>query len=449
MRILFLSHYFPPEVNAPANRTFEHCREWARAGHEVHVVTCVPSHPRGVPFPGYRRRWYLREEIDGISVHRVWTYLAANQGVVRRSLNYTSFVPSALWRALRLGRFDVIVATSPQFFCAVAGWLASSLRRTPWVFELRDLWPESVAAVGALRRSAALRLLERLELHLYRSAARVVCLTRSFVANLERRGIAADKLVFVPNGVDLEFWAGGRAADARRELGLAPGDLLVSYIGTVGMAHSIGTVREAARMLASTHPHLRLAVVGDGADLARLQEEHRRGGHANVVFTGLVPHEKARDIMAASDVALVLLMRSDLFLTVLPSKMFEAMGAGKPIVLGVAGEARETLERAGAGIAITPESAEELAAAIRALADDEGLRRRLGAAGRKFALAECDRRMLARRMLEVLQGVAEGRGEGRRNADALHSPSRHGTVGGAAASGRDGRSCGGGEVSRR
>ncbi len=408
MRILFLSHYFPPEVNAPANRTFEHCREWVHAGHEVHIVTCIPSHPRGVPFPGYRRRWYLREEIDGITVHRVWTYLAANQGVIKRTLNYVSFVPSALWRALRLGRFDVLVATSPQFFCAVAGWLAGSLKRTPWVFELRDLWPESVAAVGALRRSVALRLIERLELRLYRSAARVVCLTRSFVANLDRRGIAADKLVFVPNGVDLAYWSAGSADDARRQLGAAATEVLVSYIGTVGMAHGIGAVREAAQRLASSHPNVRLVVVGDGAELARLREEHLQAGHANVVFTGLVPHDKARDIMAASDVALVLLKRSDLFLTVLPSKIFEAMGAGKPIVLGVAGEARETLERAGAGIAITPESAEELAAAIGKLADDEALRSRLGEAGRRFAAAECDRRRLAARMLAVLEEVASG-----------------------------------------
>lgn len=405
MRILFLSHYFPPEVNAPANRTFEHCREWVNAGHEVHVVTCVPSHPGGVPFPGYRRRWYQRELLEGIHVHRVWTYLAANQGVVRRTLNYTSFVPSALWRALRLGRFDVIVATSPQFFCAVAGWLAGGFKRTPWVFELRDLWPESVAAVGALRRSVALRLIERLELHLYRSAARVVCLTRSFMANLERRGIAGDKLAFVPNGVDLAYWADGSGEAARRELGASDGEVVASYIGTVGMAHGIGTVLDAARALAASHPRVRLVVVGAGAELARLQEEHRTGGHPNVVFTGLVPHERARDIMAASDVALVLLKRSDLFLTVLPSKMFEAMGAGKAIVLGVGGEARETLERAGAGIAVTPESAEELAAAIRALADDEALRSRLGEAGRRFAAAACDRRVLARRMLAGLEEV--------------------------------------------
>ena len=151
VRILFFSHYFPPEVNAPANRTHEHCREWVAAGHEVHVVTCIPSHPFGRPFPGFRRRWYQYEEVDGIHVHRVWTYLAANRGVLRRTLNYLSFVPTAALRAWRLGRFDVAVGTSPQFFCAVATWAYTRLRRTPWVFELRDLWPESIPAVGAMR----------------------------------------------------------------------------------------------------------------------------------------------------------------------------------------------------------------------------------------------------------------------------------------------------------
>ena len=122
MRILFFTHYFPPEVNAPANRTHEHCREWVAAGHEVHVVTCIPSHPFGKPFPGFRRRWYQHDQIDGIHVHRVWTYMAPNRGVLRRTLNYLSFVPTAALRALRLGRFDVAIGTSPQFFCAVAVW---------------------------------------------------------------------------------------------------------------------------------------------------------------------------------------------------------------------------------------------------------------------------------------------------------------------------------------
>jgi len=218
VRILFFTHYFPPEVNAPANRTHEHCREWVKAGHEVHVVTCVPSHPFGKPFPGFRRRWYQHDQVDGIHVHRVWTYLAPNRGILRRTLNYLSFVPTAALRAWKLGRFDVAIGTSPQFFCAVATWLYTRVRRTPWVFELRDLWPESIPAVGAIRKSFALRLLERLELRMYRDATAIVCVTESFVRALRSRGIAAEKLHFVPNGIEPSFWqsADRRARRARR-----------------------------------------------------------------------------------------------------------------------------------------------------------------------------------------------------------------------------------------
>ncbi len=295
MRILFLSHYFPPEVNAPANRTFEHCREWALQGHEVHVVTCVPSHPRGVPFSGYNAGWYMRETLEGVTIHRVWTFLAANAGVVRRTLNYLSFVPSATWRAFRLGRFDIIVATSPQFFCAFAGYLTSAIKGIPWVFELRDLWPDSVAAVGAVPRGVLLRVLERLELRMYRHARLVVCVTRAFMLNLERRGINREKLAFVPNGIDVGMWQSGDRETTRRRLGVAADDVLVSYVGTVGMAHGLGTVLDAAQSLSQTSPGAKFLVVGDGAELDTIRRRARDLALDNVEFTGLVPRTLAKD----------------------------------------------------------------------------------------------------------------------------------------------------------
>jgi glycosyltransferase involved in cell wall biosynthesis len=403
MRILFLSHYFPPEVNAPANRTLEHCREWVRLGHEVHVITCVPSHPRGLPFAGYRRAWYRAEAVDGIQVHRVWTYLAANQGVVKRTLNYLSFVPTATFRALRLGRFDVIIATSPQFFCAVAGWLAARFKRTPWIFELRDLWPESVAAVGAVRSSSLLRLVERLELRLYRSARWVVCVTKSFINNLATRGIDRSKLEFVPNGVELAGWQGADGTAVRASLGLRPGNVLVSYVGTVGMAHGIGTVLDAAEKLQIACPTVRFLIVGDGADLDRVRDTALRRRLDNVILTGLVSHAEIPGYMAATDVSLVLLKRSPLFTTVLPSKMFEAMGAGKPIVLGVEGEAKVVLEESGGGVAIVPGDAQGLADAVARLACDPVARRHLGDRGREYVAREYSRTVWARRYAEILE----------------------------------------------
>jgi glycosyltransferase involved in cell wall biosynthesis len=405
MRILFFSHYFPPEVNAPANRTYEHCREWVAAGHEVHVITCVPSHPFGVPFSGYRTGWYQKEERDGIVVHRVWTSLAPNKDVMRRTINYLSFVPPAVWRALRLGRFDVFIGTSPQFFCTVATWIAAFLKRTPWVFELRDLWPESIHAVGAARSYMPFKLLERLELLLYSRARSVVCVSEAFMANLAGRGVAADKLSFIPNGVDTATWTAGKRGEGRARLGVGDRETVVSYIGTVGMAHNIGTVLDAARLMAPAHPDIRFVIIGDGAERDALVRRAREEGLHNVTFTGLVPRSEIPDYLAASDISLVTLKPSDLFKTVLPSKMFESMAAVRPIVLAVDGEAKRLLERAGAGVAVAPGDAAALAAALERLAANPDLRRTLGEAGARFVERDFSRRIWAERYLRELDRV--------------------------------------------
>lgn len=410
MRLLFLSHYFPPEVNAPANRVHEICSEWVRLGHEVHVVTCFPSHPQGVLYPGWRRRWRRSETVDGIHVHRVWTVLGANRGYFWRTLNYLSFVPAAAWRALRLGRCDALVATSPQFFCAVAGWLAAFVCRAPWVFELRDLWPDSIVAVGAVRPALAIQLLEKVELALYARASAVVCLTHAFIENLTSRGVDPAKLAFVPNGVDLSFWAaGGDGAAWRSRVGLLPEHVVASYVGTVGMAHGIGTVLDAAALVQVSDPRVRFVIVGDGAEREVIAAAATQRGLSNVLLTGQVPHSEVRAVMAGTDISLVLLRASPVFRTVLPSKMFEAMAAARPIVLGVEGEARRVIETAGAGVAVPPENAAALARAVCALAADPARRAAFGEAGRDFVAREYDRRAWARHYAELLAAAVAGR----------------------------------------
>jgi glycosyltransferase involved in cell wall biosynthesis len=405
VRLLFFTHYFPPEVNAPASRTHEHCREWVAAGHEIHVVTCVPSHPYGEPFPGFSRRWYHYENVDGIHVHRVWTYLAPNRGVARRTLNYLSFIPTAAFRAWRLGRFDGAIGTSPQFFCAVATWLYARLRRTPWIFELRDLWPESIPAVGAMRESLVLRVLERLELRMYRDATAIVCVSQSYMKSLTYRGIDEKKQYFVPNGIVPSFWRTADRREERRKLNLVDTDILVSYVGTIGMAHGLSTVLEAAVSLREIAPAVKLLVVGDGAELEALRAMSVTKGLTNVRFTGLVPRAEVPGILAATDIALVTLKPSEVFKTVLPSKMFEAMAAGCPIVLAVDGEAKATLERAGAGIAVTPGSVGALTGAIVNLAGDAEGRARMALAGNEFVEREFSRRTWAANYLTILRGI--------------------------------------------
>jgi len=290
----------------------------------------------------------------------------------------------------------------------VAGRVAAAVRRTPWVFELRDLWPESIHAVGAIRPSLPLRLLERLELRLYARASAVVCVTQGFIANLERRGVDAGKLRYVPNGIEPSFWEAGSRDAGRTRLGLAPGQIAVTYTGTIGMAHGLGTVLQAARLLESSLPRVKFFVVGDGAELAALKARARDARQSNVEFTGQLPRASIADVLAASDITLVTLKPAETFKAVLPSKMFEAMAAGKPIVLAVEGEAKRVLERAQAGLPVPPGDAVELARAIATLAQKPDLRERLGAAGCAFVATEFNRAVWADRYLDILGEAARG-----------------------------------------
>ena len=401
MNIVFLTHYFPPEVNAPASRTHEHCREWVKAGHDVTVVTCAPNHPSGRVYAGYRNRPWQVEHVDGIRIVRLWTYLAANKGILRRVANYLSYMLIAVLAGPFLPRPDVVVSTSPQFFCGLAGYLVSRIRRVPWVLEIRDLWPDSIVAVGALRRGSAVRLCERIEAWTYRKADRIVPVTDSFRHHIEKRGGAAHKITVVKNGVDLErFSRPRRDPGLARELGLE-GNFTAAYFGTHGMAHALDSVLRAAELLRDD-PRIMFLLVGDGAERRRLLTMKERLCLTNVVMLEQQPKERMPALWGLTDAALVLLRKTQLFETVIPSKIFEAMGAGRPIVLGVEGELRGIIEGAGCGIPVEPENPEQLAVAVRRLAERPELAREMGAKGRACVEREYDRRVLAARFAGVL-----------------------------------------------
>jgi glycosyltransferase involved in cell wall biosynthesis len=407
MHILFLSDNFPPEVNAPASRTHEHCRQWVAAGDEVTVITCAPNFPAGRVFDGYRNRLWQQEIVDGIRVIRVWSYISANEGFALRILDYLSYMLAAVVAALFVRRFDVVVATSPQFFTAAAGWLVGALRRRPFVFELRDIWPESIKAVGAMGDSAAIRWLERLEMFLYRRAARIVSVTESFRTSLIRRGIDGAKIDVVTNGVDASrFSPRPKDAALEAELGLA-GCFVAGYVGTHGLAHGLETLLEAARLVAADArgARIRLLLLGDGARKAALQAIAARQNLRNVVFVDSVPKDQVARYWSLLDVSVIHLKRSELFTTVIPSKLFECMGMALPVLHGVAGESAGIVEREGVGRCFEPEDAAALAEALIALAADPAAlaewRSRGPAAARRY-----DRAVLAERMRLILRGLS-------------------------------------------
>jgi glycosyltransferase involved in cell wall biosynthesis len=397
VKILFLADNYPPEVNAPAARTHAHCREWVRAGAEVTVITCAPNFPRGRVFPGYRNRLCQTEVLDGIQVIRVWSYMAPNAGFARRILDYLSFAASAGVASLRED-FDVLVATSPQFFTAVAGLAVGFLKRRPWVFELRDLWPESIVATGAMNRGRTIELLERLEMTLYRSADQIVAVTESFRDQLQARGVDARKIRVVTNGVDRSEFDG-----VTREAGPASKPFRVGYLGTHGLAHGLEVVLEAAPMLAPYE--VEFVLVGDGARKPWLEEEARKRDVAGVRFHDPVPREAIPHVLDGFDACLVPLRDSPTFTSVIPSKIFEAAAARRPILLGVRGEAARIVEAHGAGLTFVPESPSELAAAIRRLIREPGLYATLQRGCEDLAAAY-DREVLAKSMLAGLEELA-------------------------------------------
>lgn len=409
MRILFLTENFPPETNAAATRVFERACYWASWGHEVEIVTCAPNFPQGKVFAGYQNRWHLREHKSGLRVTRVKTYIAANEGVVRRSLDFLSFMVTGFLASLFLPRPDVVVATSPQFFAAVAGWMVGAARRVPFVFELGDLWPASIVAVGALKEGLILRLLERLELHLYRRASAVVALTSAFKRDLARRGISPEKVAVVINGVDLPRYAPHARDPELAATWKLEGRFVVGYVGTLGMAHGLANVLDAAERLRD-RDDIRFLLVGPGAERTALVNEATRRGLSNVVFGDPQPKMAMPRVWSLCDVALVHLKNTLAFSEVIPSKMFEAMAMGLPILLAAPpGEASAILSTDSAGIHVPAGDPSALAAAVTELADQPA--RRSDWAARSLAAApRHTRERQAREMLSVLDAVIEGKG---------------------------------------
>ncbi len=411
MHILFFTENFPPETNAAATRVFERAVLWVRMGHRVTVITSHPNFPQGRLHEGYDNRWRRIDEIEGIRVVRVKTFIAANKGAVLRILDFLSFMVTGSVAALFEARPDVVAATSPQFFSAVAGWAVGKMRRIPFVFELGDIWPASIAAVGMMKPSLAFRLIERFELFLYRQSASVAALTRAFKDNLVRRGIPPQKIAVVINGVDLDRYAPApKDVDYARSLDIDPTVFTIGYLGTHGMAHDLMNVVRAARLL-QDRPDIQFLMVGDGAERPMIMEEAARLGLRNIVFRGPQPKAAMPKLWSLCDVALIHLKNADTFREVIPSKIFEAMGMGLPqILVAPEGEASAIMISNGAGLHVPAGDPQALSDAARRLADDRGFTARLAQASHQAA-PRYSRQRQAEDMIKVLEFAAAGRGD--------------------------------------
>ncbi len=410
MKILYVCQYFPPEMGAPAARASELARHWSTMGHQVTVLTGFPNHPTGVLHPEYRnkfRRLVCRERFDGASVVRTWLAPLPNRKALERIVNYSSFCASASVTGTLVKKPDVVIATSPQLLVGLSGWWIATAKRVPFIFEVRDLWPESLQAVGVSSdRSLLNRSLGAVAGFLYRHSSHIVVVTPAFKDHLiSKWRLPEAKISVVENGVDTELFSpeGDRSA-VRKQLGLE-NKFVAAYVGTFGNAHGLNTVLDAAHKLRSANPEIAFLMVGEGAEKEKIVKEAERRELSNVHFLSQQPRERIPEVIRAADASLVLLKKSDVFKTVIPTKMLEFMACGSPVILGVEGQARQILGDANAGVFITPESASELAEALVQLSRSPETRGQLGANGRRYAGEKLSREQTARKYTELLDAL--------------------------------------------
>lgn len=400
MRILFLTDNFPPETNAPATRTYEHCLKWVKMGYKVTVITCFPNFPKGKVFEGYTNKLYQKEDIDGIRVIRVWTYISENNGFVKRIIDYVSFAVTSFLFGLFL-KTDLIIATSPQFFTAISGRMLSVFKRIPWVMEVRDLWPDSIAAVGSMNKnSKAFIILKKIEHHLYLSASKIVVVTDSFKKYIiKEHQITPEKVGVFKNGVLISNFKKPKLNDVmtlKESLDLQS-KIIISYIGTHGLAHGLKFILESISKI--SNPNLHFLFIGDGAEKQNLIEYSKTLQLKNFTFLESVTKSEIPLYIEISDFSLVNLKKSDEFKNVIPSKIFENIAMYKPILLGVEGESKELIDDYEVGVCFEPENKESF---LNALYDIQKLDRESFKVNSNKMLADFDRNNIAENLIKFI-----------------------------------------------
>ncbi|BCG63751.1 MAG: colanic acid biosynthesis glycosyl transferase WcaI [Methyloprofundus sp.] len=401
MHILFLTDNFPPEVNAPASRTFEHCIEWVKAGHKVTVITCVPNFPVGKVFKGYKNKLWQTENMGGIRVIRVWSYITANAGFIKRILDYISFMPPAVLASFFVRKPDLVIGTSPQFFTVCAAYLVSFFKCIPFVFELRDIWPESIKAVGAMNDSIIIKVLEKIELFLYRKATLIISVTHAFKKTLVERGVDADKINIVTNGVDVSRFYKSKKDDILvKKYGLE-GKFVAGYVGTHGMAHHLETILDAACIAQDNDDDIRFLLLGNGARKQQLIALAGTMGLHNIIFVDSVTKKDVARYWSLLDASIIHLKKIELFTSVIPSKLFECMAMGIPVLHGVMGESAEIVEHNKVGFTFEPENEQQLYEFLIKLKENTNIYQEFQE-NAVNASKNYDRRVLARKFLALL-----------------------------------------------
>ena len=401
MRFTILTQYYPPEIGAPQNRLRSLARNILAAGHEVEVITAMPNYPGMRIHGGYRGRLFSEEDIDGIRVRRSWVYASNRKGTIPRLLNYFSFMFSCLFIGLGKGRSDYLVCESPPLFLGLSAVAIAMKKRSRLVFNVSDLWPESALKLGIVDEGIVLQAAYRLESWLYNKSFLVTGQTQGITRNIEKR-FSKVATLWLPNGIDVDVVSNIEPDSAWRKAYGLEGKKVFMYAGILGHAQGLEVIIESAAGLADERD-IAFVIVGDGPLANELrQKNHDLGG--SVLFLPSVSKREIMNIIADAYACVVVLKKLDLFRGAIPSKIFDPLSVGVPILLGVEGEAKELfIDQARAGIAFEPENSRELMESVRSIARDGPMRDEMGKRGKAFVHECFDRRQIAQTLLERLQ----------------------------------------------
>ena len=403
LRVVFLTHYFPPEIGAAPARLFELATRLADGGNDVTVVTGFPNYPSGVIAPGYRGRRFMEEQMDRVRVLRTWVFATPTRGFFKRVVNQVSFAVTSLLAVRKVGPTDVIFVQSPPLPSGLAALLYNRIKRAPFILNISDIYPQSAVELGVLKNRLVIRLSEMFELHLYRRAARVAVPTPGMLERLVARGVPRDRVFLLTNGVDtVMFHPAAPDQELARSLGL-DGRKIFIYAGVHGLAQGLDVILEAAKL--ARDRDILYVLAGEGGDKEALMAKAAAQEISNVRFLPNQPKSSMPALLNIAYASIIPLKRLDLFKSALPSKMFESMAVGHPIVAAMWGEGADLVEAARCGLVAEPEDPQALSKAVETLAADPSLARRLGAQGREYVVKHFDRNDIAVRLAKLLRDV--------------------------------------------
>jgi len=402
MNILYVTQYFPPEIGAGENRAFEMVRNLKSLGHRITVITEFPNYPSGI-IPGkYRFKLFERRSVTGIEVIRCYVKASPHRSFKNRILFYITFMLSSILAGSKLKRrFDLIYATSPPLFVGLAGYFLSRIKNCKFVFEVRDIWPDTAISLGELKNKLIIALSRRIENLCYKKAQKTITVTKGLAQLIQKKGVDSEKINVVYNGVNLElFKYKEENLSFKKVLGLQD-KFLVLYAGNIGIAQGIEGLIQAALLL-KEKKDIQLLFVGNGPCKSLSKNLCREQYVDNLFILDEKPRDEIVKYICAADVCLVPLKKKEIFKIALPSKMFEAWSCGRPIVLSVDGEAKKHLNQAQAGVWVEPEDAVGIGNAILFLYNNPQLCKKLGKNGRKYVERYFSRKIQAQRLEKIL-----------------------------------------------